>query len=42
MRIQGYCTSCRKIRYVRVHVVPLNSIAWGVCRECEEKGAKHG
>lgn len=36
MKIQGYCTECRKIRYVRVRVVPVNSIAWGVCGDCEE------
>lgn len=40
MRIQGWCTVCRKIKHVRAHAPPVNSIAWGVCRDCEEE--QHG
>lgn len=40
MKLQGWCTKCHKIRYVRVQAAPRNQIAMGVCRECEE--TRHG
>jgi len=44
VRIVGYCTSCRRIKYVRVGAAGLamlgqRSVATGVCSDCEE--ARH-
>jgi len=36
MRMIGYCTSCRRIRQVRVTRWIGRGTAQGICRECEE------
>jgi len=43
MQCVGYCTSCRKVRYVRLTAagmanVAAGGLAYGVCFECERKG----